>query len=166
MCTKCLILFFMTIILTGNLHALRAEDKQKRLQQLSPLQYAVTQKEKTEPAFDNPYWDNTKEGIYVDIVSGEPLFSSTHKYKSGTGWPSFTQPISMKGISYHKDRGLFRTRIEVRSKLGDSHLGHVFSDGPAPGGRRYCINSASLEFIPKKEMEARGYGQYLYLFGP
>lgn len=163
---KVIPLFFLAMLWTGSLHAFSAEEKTKRLQQLSPLQYAVTQNEKTEPAFKNAYWNNTEEGIYVDIVSGEPLFSSTHKYKSGTGWPSFTQPIVSKGVRYLEDRGFFRTRIEVRSKLGNSHLGHVFSDGPQPGGRRYCINSAALAFIPKKEMQARGYGMYLYLFEP
>jgi peptide methionine sulfoxide reductase msrA/msrB len=131
---------------------------------LTDLQYKVTQKEGTEPAFNNEYWDNKQDGLYVDIVSGEPLFSSRDKFKSGTGWPSFTRPVAKESVVERKDRGLFTVRTEVRSKLADSHLGHVFDDGPAPTGLRYCINSASLKFIPKDKLAEEGYENYLDLF--
>lgn len=139
-------------------------DQNELKERLSEMEYKVTQHEGTEPPFNNKYWDNKADGIYVDIVTGEPLFSSLDKFDSGTGWPSFTKPIDDKIVTEHEDNRLFNTRTEVRSRLGDSHLGHVFNDGPAPTGQRYCINSASLKFIPKEEMEAQGYGDYLYLF--
>jgi peptide methionine sulfoxide reductase msrA/msrB len=127
---------------------------------LTPMQYKVTQKQGTEPAFKNEYWDNKKEGIYVDIVSGEPLFSSRDKYDSGTGWPSFTKPLEPDNIVTRKDKGFFSVRTEVRSRRGDSHLGHVFDDGPPPAGLRYCMNSASLRFIPREALTKEGYGEY------
>lgn len=131
---------------------------------LSVLQFSVTRLDGTEPAFHNTYWDNHETGLYVDIISGEPLFSSRDKYDSRTGWPSFTKPLDPNVIMERTDTTYGMIRTEVRSKLSDSHLGHVFDDGPAPTGLRYCMNSASLVFIPVSEMAARGYGGYLYLF--
>lgn len=139
-------------------------DKESRLKELNDLQYNVTQKGATEPPFKNDYWDNKEEGLYVDIVSGEPLFSSRDKFDSGCGWPSFVRPIDDDKVVYKEDRSFFMRRIEVKSKLADSHLGHVFDDGPWPTGLRYCINSAALRFIPKDKLEEEGYGEYKHLF--
>lgn len=138
--------------------------KEELKKRLTPMQYKVTQENGTERAFDNAYWNNEREGIYVDVVSGEPLFSSTDKYESGTGWPSFSKPLEPGNIIQRRDKSWFMTRTEVRSRLGDSHLGHVFTDGPRPTGLRYCMNSAALRFIPKEDLVREGYGKYLRLF--
>jgi peptide-methionine (R)-S-oxide reductase len=149
----------MVIIMTFE----KPDDTELRTK-LTPEQYRVTQHEGTEPPFRNAYWDNHDAGIYVDVVSGEPLFSSLDKYDSGTGWPSFTKPIDTSHVKTKTDRTLGMARTEVRSADGDSHLGHLFDDGPGPTGQRYCMNSASLRFVPVDRLEAEGYGEFLPLF--
>ena len=133
-------------------------------QMLTQLQYKVTQKKGTEPAYKNEYWDNKREGVYVDIVSAEPLFSSLDKYDSGTGWPSFSKPLEPGNVVEKPDNKLFVKRTEVRSRIADSHLGHVFNDGPKSTGLRYCMNSAALRFVPRENLEKEGYGEYARLF--
>lgn len=159
----CLILLGSTAM-AWDAKGYKKPDEKELKKTLNSEQFEVTQHEGTERPFHNAYWDNHKDGIYVDVVSGEPLFSSQDKYDSGTGWPSFSKPLVADNITTKTDNSLFAARTEVRSKNANSHLGHVFDDGPQPTGLRYCMNSASLRFIPVEELEAKGYGEYKKLF--